>query len=265
MNTNTISELISLAIKTDKLSTKTERGQVWQLGLVFSVEEKNKVIEMLSKFRENKRKYSLLSVKTDFSFWLPHKDYEWVPAKIMSEENIDRVNFSKTFSYTIKYFNLNDPDKERISHLEKLALKAKQGIPTGIAPFIIYQRLEQAKQQPLRERIKKIVTAQFQGNEKNKVMQNLNMAETCFFTNFLSASERLVASWYVNNTSKVSRLSQGLSIFFSNEIYKRSDAKIHHLIEQATQSNSCAGNFFFPPNLDLPKKSVTMKKQNRNS
>lgn len=265
MKINPISEMMNNAIKIDKLSTKTERGQVWQLGLVFSISEKDNIKNILSSFNENKRKYSLISVKSDASYWLPHKDFEWVPVKIMSDENVDRVSFSKTFSYTIKYFDLNEPDKDRVSSLEKLSEKAKQGIPTGVPPFVIYQRLEEAKQLPLRERVKKVVEIQFSGSEKNKIMKNLNEAKMCFTTNFLTASERLVASWYVNGVSKVSRLPQGISIFFSNELYKRSDAKIHHLIEQATKSKACAGNFFFPANLDDLRKTVTIKKLDRNS
>ena len=107
MKFDPISEIMNSAIKTDKLLTKTERGQVWQLGLVFPISEKEKIKNILSKFNENKRKYSLISVKSDAQYWLPHKDFDWVPVKIMSEENVDRVNFSKTFSYTIKYCNLN--------------------------------------------------------------------------------------------------------------------------------------------------------------
>lgn len=265
MKINPISEIIALAIKTDKLSTKTERGQVWQLGLVFSISEKENVKKIISQFNENKRKYSLISVKSDAQYWLPHKDFDWVPVKIMSEENVDRVNFSKTFSYTIKYLNLSEPDKDRLSSLEKLAQKAKQGIPTGVPPFVVYQRLEEAKQIPLRERVKKIVESEFNGSEKNKILKNLNEAKMCFTTNFLTASERLVASWYVNGVSKVSRLPQGISIFFSNEIYKRSDARIHHLIDRAVKSNSYAGNFFFPSDLDELQKGVTIRKRNRNS
>lgn len=265
MKIDPISEIINLAIKTDKLSTKTERGQVWQLGLVFNAQEEEKIKNIISKFTENKRKYSLISVKSDAPYWLPHSDFEWVPVKIISDENVDRVTFSKTFSYTIKYFDLNGPDKDRVSSLEKLAQKAQQGIPTGVPPFVIYQRLEEAKQIPLRERVEKIVETQYSGAEKNKIMQNLNEAKICFTTNFLTASERLVASWYVNGVSKVSRLPQGISIFFSNEIYKRADARIHHLIKQATQSNACAGNFFFPLELDDLRKSVTIKKRGRNS
>ena len=265
MKANSILELTELALKIDKLITKTERGQVWQLGLVFSVQEKDHVISILSKYTDNKRKYSLLNVKSDAPYWIPHKDYDWVPVKIISEENVDKINFSKSHTYTIRYFELNKPDKDRLSYFESLAQKAKKGIATGVAPFVIHQKLEETKQQPLRERVKKIVEAQFKGQEKNKVIQNLNDANICFFTNFLTASERLVASWYVNNSSKVSRLPQGISIFFSNEIYKRSDAKIHQLIEKAIQGNACAGNFFFPSNIDLPKKNVTIKKSNRNS
>ena len=265
MKANLILELTDLAIKIDKLITKTERGQVWQLGLVFSVIERDRVIGILSKFTENKKKYSLLSVKSDAQYWLPHKDYDWVPAKIISEENVDKINFSKSHTYSIRYFELDKADKDRLSYLESLAVKAKQGIPTGVPPFVIHQKLDEIKHQPLRERVKKIVEKQFKGQEKNKVLQNLNEAKICFFTNFLSASERLVASWYVNNFSKVTRLPQGISIFFSNEIYKRSDAKIHQLIEKAIQGNTSAGNFFFPSDLELPKKNVTIKKQDRNS
>lgn len=265
MKENPIHELTEIAIKLDKLITKTERGQLWQLGLVFPINEKEKVHELLSKFIENKKKYSLLNVKADAPYWLPHKEYDWVPAKIICNENVDKINFSKSHTYSIRYFELDKPDKDKLSYLESLAQKAKQGIATGIAPFIIHKKLEEAKHLPLRERIKKIVEKKFKGQEKNKILHNLNDAKICFSTNFSTASERLVASWYVNNTSKVSRLPQGISIFFSNEIYKRSDAIVHRLIEQAIQSNACAGNFFFPSDLDLPKKSVTIKKQNRNS
>ena len=254
MKTNPISELTDLAIKVDKLSTKTERGQVWQLGLVFSVKEKNSVIDILSKFIENKRKYSILNVKSDATYWLPHKDFDWIPVKIISGDNVDKVNFSKSHTYTIRYFDLDKPDKDKMSYLENLALKAKQGIPTGVPPFVIHKKIEEEKQKPLRERVKIIIEKQFKGLEKNKLLQNLNDAKICFTTNFSTASERLVASWYVNNTSKSSRLPQGISIFFSNEIYRRSDAKVHRLIEEAIQGHAAAGNFFFPKNITIPQK-----------
>ena len=265
MKVNPILELTDIAIKTDKLSVNTERGQVWQLGLVFSEKDKDLVASILSRFSENKRKYSTINLKSDALYWLPHKDYEWVPAKIISEKNVDKVNFSKSFTYTIRYFELDKPDKDKVFYLESLAQKAKQGIPTGVPPFVIHQKLEEASNCALRERVKRIVEKQFKGQEKNKVLQNLKEAKICFSSNFLTASERLVASWYVDNTSKSSRLPQGISIFFSNEIYRRSDAKVHQLIENAIHGHASAGNFFFPPNLDEPKKSVTIKKRDRNS
>ena len=264
-NNDIYKTLLENSIKMEKLITTSLHGSVWQLGLVFDPKNQQYISDLISPYKENRRKLTKLHLKTDFSYWIPHADYYFVPLTLYQENIVDRVSFSKSSPYSIKYLNLDEPDNAKVILLEKLAKKAKLGIPTGTPPLIIYKKLEEAKSTPLRKKLEKIILREVNVKESNLKLEKLNEAKYAFVTNFNSASKRLVASWYANELSKTTRLPQGISIFFSNEIYKRSDAKIYRLIEKATQSNAYIGNYFFPETFDLPKNHVILKNEDRNS